>query len=176
MSQQNSATPWEFMESVECRFDIEFGFDIACTTEDAKAPDGYYFDKGVDALVQNWSDIRATNSWLNPPWKKINKFAKKCAELRQYDRTMALTNDGVVMVPTTRVISLWNAGVGSKWMFDYVWGNSAVYVLSPRITFIDPRTGQPFVSNKTGKPQTGLNDCILCDWKGEPGLYKFQWK
>ena len=168
MSQQNSATPWEFINSVKSHLNVEFGFDIACTTEDAKAPDGYYFDKGIDALTQDWSTITATTSWLNPPWKKIKPFAKKCAELTKYRR-----ETGAI---TTRILSLWNAGIGSTWFFDYVVGNAAIHVLSPRITFIDPRTGLPFVSKKNGKPQTGLNDCILCDWSGEPGLYKFEWK
>lgn len=166
-NQQNSATPWEFIEAVKKHFDVGFGFDIACTTEDAKAPDGYYFDKGIDALKQDWSTITEPVSWLNPPWKQIPKFAKKCAELVDYRRETG--------EKTTRILSLWNAGIGSKWFFDYVWGRAAIHVVSPRITFIDPRTGQPFVS-AAGKPQTGLNDCILCDWSGEPGMYPFVWK
>lgn len=174
MSQQNSATPWEFIESVKRQFDVEFGFDIACTLEDAKAPAGYYFDQGVDALEQDWSLIEAAVSWLNPPWKKIAPFATKCAQLRKKAVAESSVNGGPL--PYTRIFSLWNAGIGSAWFFDYVVGNAAIHVLSPRITFIDPRTGQPFVSQKTGKPQTGLNDCILCDWKGEPGLYQFRWK
>lgn len=182
MSQQNSATPIEFVNAVKSKFNIELDFDLACTTRDAKAPNGYYFDQGIDSLEQDWSTITATNSWLNPPWKKIPAFAAKCAQLRkkaelqvteEYCPSMA---EYVSMLPYTRIFSLWNAGIGSKWFFQSVWGNAAIHVLSPRITFIDPRTGLPFVSKKTGKPQTGLNDCILCDWKGEPGIYQFVWK
>lgn len=163
------------MQQIESLFDIKFGFDLACTHEDAKAPNGYYFDDGVDALEQDWSLIDEENSFLNPPWKKITPFAKKCAELKSTRPDDS--GDGLIVTPCTRIISLWNAGVGSKWFLDYVWNNAAVYTVQPRPTFIDPRTGKPFVSKKTGKPQTGLCDVLLMDWQGEPRtIQAFRWK
>jgi hypothetical protein len=172
MTQQNSATPWDFIKVVEAHFEIKFGFDIACTRLDAKASDGYYFDEGVDALEMSWETITAEYSYLNPPWKQIAKFAKKCAEMEPF----YTFGDGDV-VPTTRIFSLWNAGICSKWFLDYVWDNATVYTVQPRPTFIDPRTGEPFKSKKTGKPQTGLCDVLLMDWGGEPRTIKpFKWK
>jgi hypothetical protein len=174
MSQQNSATPWDFLQKVESHFGIQFGFDIACTRQDAKASDGYYFDEGVDALQQDWTTINAEYSWLNPPWKQIGKFAKKCAELKSFEATD--NGDGVIFTPNTNIWSLWNAGICSSWFLNYVWDNAAVYLVQPRITFLDPRTGNPFVNSK-GRLQTGLNDIILCDWSGIPRtIQPFRWK
>jgi len=167
-NQQNSATPWEFIAAVKKHFDVDFGFDIACTTEDAKAPDGYYFDQGIDALKQDWSTIAASVSWLNPPWKQIPKFAKKCAELVEYRRE---TGEKI-----TRIFSLFPCGAGSNWFADHVENNAAVYLMRPRVTFIDPRSGKPFVHPITGKPQTGLQDTMLVDWGGNAVITTWKWK
>lgn len=178
MSQQNAQTPRAFIEAVEKKFGVKFVFDLACTTLDAVSPNGYYFDKGINALDQDWSKIEWRQNeaaWLNPPWKHIKPWAKKCSEGTDHEME---SEDTTIWMPGVPIFSLFPAGVGSDWFADYVLGQAAVYCLSPRITYLDPRTGLPFVSKKTGKPQTGLNDCILVDWEctlNDVGVYAWKW-
>jgi hypothetical protein len=186
MSQQNSGTPIEFIRAVEKKFGVNFGFDIACTHEDnivlrthgeKLVPDyncGYNHDQGINALEQDWSSIMAPVSWLNPPWKHVRPWSKKCSE--GTERKIQEENGFCVFESGTHIFSLFPAGVGTSWFADYVLNQCAVYFLRPRLVYVDPRTGKPFVSAKTGKPQTGLNDAILCDWEGEPGTYAWKWR
>lgn len=202
MSQQNSATPGAFIRALEHKFNVKITFDLACTHADAKAPDGYYFDDGVDALKQDWSQIpvptqpdgRQSAGFLNPPWKQTGKFAEKCAEGTDY---LVLDEEQVAdelscRVNGIRIFSLFPAGVGSQWFRKYVHGEADVYFLSPRLVYEDPRTGKPFVKrygkkhpkageimlDKNGEPfpQTGLNDAILCDWAGNGDTFCWNWK
>lgn len=202
MSQQNSATPWNFIRALEHKFNVQVTFDLACTLNDKKAPDGYFFDFGVDALKQDWSQIpvpklpdrKQAVGFLNPPWKKIEPWAKACSEGTDFlvldeEETadeLSCTVDGI------RIFSLFPAGVGSNWFRRYVHGQADVYFLSPRITYVDPRTGEPFYkkygpkhalagqyvldNNGNKLPQTGLNDAILCDWAGSGDTFCWNWK
>lgn len=194
MSQQNSATPRDFLRALEHKFNVKITFDLACTTQDcvvepyelSKPVSGYYFDLGYDALKEDWSridipvqrDDRESVGWLNPPWKKTGQFVKKCSE-------------NMCWLSNIRIFSLFPAGVGTNWFRNYVHGIADVYFLSPRMTYIDPRTGEPFIKmvmkddgqlhpyrDKCGKtvPQTGLNDAILCDWGGSGETYCWNWK
>jgi len=156
---------------------------------------GHFFDEGVNALEQDWSKIghytgevyldgleAAPAYWLNPPWKNIAPWARKCGE--GTDRLIEIPVSHPEIEPChvfqqgPPIFSLFPAGVGSDWFGNLVLGKCAVYCLNPRITYLDPTTGQPFVSKKTGKPQTGLNDAILCHWGAdvEPGVFWWQWK
>lgn len=197
MSQQNAATPRDFIDAVEKKFGVKFVFDLACTTEDCIIEDpvtgdlvpnsGYFFDQGVDALEQDWSkihehfkhlDLDKIAGWVQPPFKKINRWAQKC---RQGTDRFIDTDDpdaAVVYEQGLRLFSLFPVGAGTDWFADHVLGQAAVYFIRPRITFIDPRTGQPFVSKKTGKPQTGMQDVMLVDWSPPdgPGVYTWKWK
>ncbi len=89
-----------------------------------------------------------------------------------------------------RIFSLFPAGVGTKWFANYVHGIADVYFLHPRITYLNPETGEPFIKmvkkddgqlhpyrNKYGQtvPQTGLNDAILCDWAGSGETFCWDW-
>lgn len=205
MSQQNSATPWEFIRSLEHKFNVRITFDLACTTLDAKAPDGFYFDKGINALDQDWSKIpipkqpdgKESAGFLNNPWKQTNKFAEKCNKgtdiVTQSDRPEGpYPGDDYDVAPGIRIFSLWPAGVGSQWFRKYVHGQADVYFLSPRITYLDPRTNLPFYQkypknhskagevklDAKGNPmlQTGLNDAILCDWAGSGDTFCWNWR
>jgi hypothetical protein len=181
MSQQNSQTPRELIEAIERYFDVKFVFDIACTTFDKVTPNGYYFDEGVNALEQDWSTIpwnQNEAAWLNPPWKRIRPWAKKCSEGTE-SQVWDATHETELWMPGIPIFSLFPAGVGSDWFSDYVLGQAAVYCISPRPTYLDPRTGLPFVSKQTGKSQTGLNDCLLVDWnctKNDVGVYAWKWR
>lgn len=202
MSQQNSATPWDFIRALEHRFKVKITFDLACTTFDKKAEDGYFFDLGVDATKADWSQIpvpkqpdgKESAGFLNPPWKRIEGWAKLCAEgtgkLVLDDEEVA--DELSCTVEGIRIFSLFPAGVGTNWFRRYVHGQADVYFLSPRLVYTDPRTGLPFVKRYGKKhpqageiiydahgnttPQTGLNDCILCDWAGTGDTFCWNWK
>lgn len=212
MSQQNSRTPSNFIRAVEAKFKVKFIFDLACTVDDCVVQEnlqdgrGYFFDLGIDALKQDWSkihipvlpnDVEACG-WLNNPWKLTNKFAKKCSE----NPSMLLLDEMEIADNTSartciRILSLFTAGVGSNWFAKYVHGQADVYFLHPRITYLDPRTGLPFVqkypkghakaglpkgrlNSETGLvehiPQTGWNDAILCDWAGTGETFCWDWQ
>lgn len=193
MSQQNAATPRDFIRAVEHKFNVRFTFDIACTTQDCvvQQPErawnrmpGYLFDQGTDALAQDWSTIKVPTleggqeacAWLNPPWKKTYAFAEKCSKgtgtyiIDPSDESVDIWTPGI------RIFSLFPAGVGSLWFGNHVLHQADVYFLHPRMTFIDPRTGLPFVNAETGKAQTGLNDAILVDWNGGDQTYWWNWQ
>lgn len=202
MSQQNAATPREFIDAVEKKFGVTFVFDLACTTEDCIVPcgndpdtyRGYFFDQGVDALEQDWSkiierfrhlDSEKIAAWLNPPFKKTPKFAKKCSQ----GTDLCLPTDDPdtsVYEPGIRIFSVFPIGACTDWFADYVLNQAAVWLPRPRLTFIDPTTGQPFMSKRKfnektqkwvePKLQTGLSDVMLVDWAGEPGVYEWRWK
>lgn len=217
MSQQNARTPSDFIRTVQYKFNVKFIFDLACTTKDCvvrgvqladriEECGGYYFDLCYDALEQDWSKISVPLAnpegvepcaWLNPPWKNIWRWADKCN--KGTDRMVEVSpgpeypNDPnyYELEPGIRIFSLFPAGVGTKWFSKYVHGVADVYFLHPRITYLDPRTGMPFIKmikkddgqlhpyrDKYGKtvPQTGLNDAILCDWQGTGQTYCWDWK
>jgi hypothetical protein len=151
--------------------------DLACTTEDCVVQEtdgrdrGYYFDLGINALEWDWRLISHATSWLNPPFKKIKPWVKKCSE-----GTSIYDAEGNELNKGTRILSLLPAAVGSEWFAKYVEGKAAVYFLRPRIAFVDPRTGEPFINPKTGKP-VGINrDCMLVDWAGPNMMTSWRWK
>jgi hypothetical protein len=121
-SKQDYGTPWEFIRAVENKWGPLVA-DLACTTENAKAPKGYYFDKGVDSLkVGDWSEDYPTgNLWLNPPFADIGPWAEKCA-------FHGVRRDGLIFLLTP-------ASIGTDWFKARVWGNARVLGVSPRITF-----------------------------------------
>ena len=205
MSQQNSATPWDFIRALEHKFKVKITFDLACTTFDKKAEDGYFFDLGVDATKQDWSQIpvpkqpdgKESAGFLNPPWKKIEGWAKLCCKgtdkVVQSEREEGpYPGDDYDVLPGLRIFSLFPAGVGTNWFRRSVHGQADVYFLSPRLVYTDPRTGKPFAKRygkkhpKAGEiildhdgnplPQTGLNDAILCDWAGSGDTFCWNWK
>lgn len=186
MSQQNSQTPRALLDAIEAKFGVTFTLDLACNLDDCvvRVPraDQPYHDGGIDSLNLDWSEFewqQGEAAWLNNPWKMTKQFAEKCAKGtdRYIEDDGPTSIDVSIYVPGIPIFSLWPAGVGSEWFGKHVLGKCAIYFLNPRVTFLDPRTGLPFVSLKTGKPQTGLNDAMLCHWgSDEPGVYWWNWK
>ena len=117
-SKQDYGTPPAFISAVEARFGA-LTFDLACTHENAKAPNGYYHPEH-DALTQDWRELRG-NLWLNPPFANIEPWAKKCA-LEGADRK------GLLFLLTP-------ASIGTDWFARHVQGNAVVLGLSPRLQF-----------------------------------------
>lgn len=120
-SKQDYGTPRAFIDACEVRFGV-LRFDLACTTENCKAPAGYYFDEGVDALKQEWAkDWPEGNLWLNPPFGDIDPWAEKCAY--ESERRHGL------------ILMLTPASVGTNWFSKHVLGKAMVLGLSPRMAF-----------------------------------------
>ena len=77
---QNTETPWEFVRAVENYFGIKFKYDMAASTENAKAP--IFFTEQDDSLNMDWP--LDGWCWLNPQFRNVGEWAKKCKE--QKDR------------------------------------------------------------------------------------------
>ena len=144
-SKQDYGTPPEFITATCGLLGIKsFIFDYAADDQNHKA--SKYWTEKHNALsykAQAWAFASFGGwGWLNPPFKRIVVWAKKCAEARQLGASIAF------LVP---------AGVGSNWFRDWVHGKAFVWFLNGRIDFIP---GEPYPK-----------DCILClyspDW--EPG-------
>lgn len=120
-SKQDYGTPWPFVRAVEDKWG-PIVHDLACTRANAKAPSGYYFDEGIDALARDWSeDFPTGNLWLNPPFANIDPWAEKCAR-------HGVRRDGLIFLLTP-------ASIGTDWFASRVWGNARVLGISPRLTF-----------------------------------------
>lgn len=119
MSNQNVATPREFLKAVEDRFG-PITFDLAAHAGNAVAR--HYFgpgsDAGTDALACDWPGTGTGLLWLNPPFKHIEPWAKKCAESRAAGSRIAL------LVP---------AAVCTNWFIEHVKDNAYVFELTPRV-------------------------------------------
>lgn len=120
-SKQDYGTPWPFIRAVEAKWG-PIVHDLACTRANAKAPSGYYFDEGVDALTREWAlEFPTGNLWLNPPFSFIDPWAEKCA-------WSGIRRDGLIFLLTP-------ASIGTDWFRARVWGNARVLGISPRLTF-----------------------------------------
>lgn len=126
-SKQNYGTPWEFIEAVEKRFG-KIVFDLAAEEGNAKC-DKYFTEKD-DSLSQNWAEqFPEQNLWLNPPFKNIGLWAKKCAEESQ-------NRKGFILFLTP-------ASIGTNWFAEHVHNKSMVLAISPRLTFEGEKTSFP---------------------------------
>jgi phage N-6-adenine-methyltransferase len=76
MSNQNVATPEQFVKAIENHLGIRFKYDLAADAENKKA--AIYYDEYENSLAQEWP----TDGWcwLNPPFKKLTKWINKCEE------------------------------------------------------------------------------------------------
>jgi phage N-6-adenine-methyltransferase len=117
-SKQDYGTPREFIDAVERRFGA-FSWDLACTSENAKAQLGFIWPE-CDSLQQNWRDLTG-NLWLNPPFANIEPWAEKLAKECAWRQAFAF-----LLVP---------ASIGSAWFADHVRDFSVVLGLAPRMTF-----------------------------------------
>lgn len=193
---QTSGTPREFLAAVEKQFGVKLTFDLACTQENCIAfedrivkvnadcvPDpngafevgsrrkfGYFHDLGVDALARNWNEEvqlpEGQASWLNNEYTHIEPWVRKCCHT-----LLELERRG----KGSRCFQLIPAGTGTNWFYNYVAGMCDRYYLSPRMSFIDPGTGEPFKKWNEKKnlwQPMGINrDLMLLDWKPRPLLH-----
>ena len=174
-SKQDYSTPAEFIAAATRRLRItRFNFDFAADASNHKAR--RYWDKETDALTktaEQWAaQVAGGWGWLNPEFKDIAPWARKCAEAEDAGAHIAF------LVP---------AGVGANWFSDYVHHRALVLALNGRLCFIeDWRTT---INPATLKPGKGpprffesepLNpkDCMLCLFEPtiSPGFDVWCWK
>jgi phage N-6-adenine-methyltransferase len=121
-SKQDYGTPADFIAACERRFG-PLTIDLACRTDNCKAPHGIYFDEGYDSLAETWGDkIGSGVGWLNPPFADIAPWARRCSMV------------GATLT-TGRILMLTPASIGSNWFEEHVHGTAYVIGLSPRMTF-----------------------------------------
>lgn len=151
-SEQVVGTPRELLAAVEARFGA-LDFDLAATRDNSVVGgDGdSHFGPGSalanDSLLADWSQVDG-NLFLNPPFKKIKAWAKKCAE----------TPAG----PTTRRIFFLVPLTTANWACDYVHGKAMVLGLAPRVKFVGHKTAFP-------------KDLVIAVYGLPPGFEAWQW-
>jgi phage N-6-adenine-methyltransferase len=112
MSTQNTETPNEFIGAVERMLRINFLYDLAASSENAKCE--RFYDESMDALKIVWP----TDGWcfLNPPFNDLTPWVEKCVE--QVER-------GV------RIVSIWP--LSSDFNMVPAWQYADVIIVHGRI-------------------------------------------
>jgi phage N-6-adenine-methyltransferase len=144
-SEQNYETPAEFIRAVERRFG-PLKVDLAATAVNTKAPK--YITPEQDSLLVPWPSSGLL--WLNPPFSNITPWAKKCVE------------NSTIFHPTSKILLLVPASVGSNWFRDYVHKKALVLFLNGRISF-DGKNPYP-------------KDCILVVYRYRPEYQIWTWR
>jgi phage N-6-adenine-methyltransferase len=142
-SKQDYGTPSEFIAAVEGRFG-PLDFDLACTAANKVATD---WPSGGDAFAITWSDLG--RAWLNPPFSRIEPWARRCAETR--------------LGWSDRIFMLTPASVGANWFAEHVHGKALVLGLSPRLVFVGEKDPYP-------------KDLILSCYGEHPGFDVWRWR
>ncbi len=152
-SVQTYGTPFEFLEAVEARFGL-IGVDLAASSENAVHED--FLCEADASLSVPWAGLTAANMWLNPPFKRIKPWARKCA---------------TESAKGARILFLVPASVGCGWFWDHVHGNALVCAVAPRLVF----NGTP-VNPKTGRPDPFPKDLMLCAFGWPAGFERWAWR
>ena len=84
----NFQTPRYIFEQLHKIFNFEF--DIACTSNNCLCENGFYKDKGMDALKLYWGGVRA---FCNPPFSLKAEFIKKSSLRNTRGRLSSLRDD-----------------------------------------------------------------------------------
>lgn len=129
-SRQDYGTPPEFLRAVEAKFG-RITHDLAAHAGNAVCVD--YYGPEQDSLAQDWHRLQG-RLWLNPPFGKVEPWARKCADAVGNWRTILL---------------LTPAAIGTRWFAEHVHGLARVYALRPRLTFVgahDPYPGDLILS------------------------------
>lgn len=141
-SKQNYETPENLLNAIRKRLTISsFRFDFACSMKNKKAKAGWTVgDDSLSKPAKTWARMCGDGwGWLNPPFKRIGKWAAKCLN------AMWKGADIAFLVP---------AAVGSNWFRDYIWDQPGVKVIY--------LNGRPSFDGKAGYPK----DCMLVLFMG----------
>jgi phage N-6-adenine-methyltransferase len=145
-SKQDYATPWEFVRAVEALIGAKFGWDLAASAENTKAPK--FITEAENSLGREWACyLQDEWGWLNPPFANIAPWAAKCAAESAKGAHIAF------LVP---------ASVGSNWFAEHVDMKALVRPIRPRLSF-DGKNPYP-------------KDLILCLYGERPGFHPWRWR
>jgi phage N-6-adenine-methyltransferase len=161
-SKQDYQTPPEFLAAVSRLFG-KIDFDLAATVENSVAGERFYSIED-DSLSRDWTLLEG-NLWLNPPFARIEPWAKKCRETFPDPTLAPMIEFGWKRASIPRkVLLLTPASVGSTWFLKYVNGRAFVIPLSPRLTFV-------------GESHPYPKDCMLSVYGINPGVFRpWRWK
>lgn len=123
-SKQTHQTPRDFLDALEFRFgridwDLAADAESCVVLDEQGQPSGQFFSEEQDSLAQDWGSIEGL-LFLNPPFARLDRWAKKCAE---------------EATPRTRIILLTQASVGTNWYWQWIRPFAVTYALRPRLTF-----------------------------------------
>lgn len=138
-SRQDYATPRDFVRAAQLKLGIDhFEFDFAADATNTVAP--HFWTAADDSLVKTPEQWRAEIGdgwgWLNPPFKRIGPWARRCADVAALGGAIAF------LVP---------ASIGANWFRDDVDGKAHVLALNGRLPFIPEQPTWLYPK-----------DCILC--------------
>lgn len=125
-----------------------FDLDAACTRASCLAPNGFFFDEGLDALksgTPSWADYNRI--FVNPP------YSKKAGPLEEWVRIMWWT----AMFYHKLVVAVLPATPNTQWFHNYVRPSGHVFYPRGRIAFDTP-DGQPTKSAR--------HDTMIVVWSG----------
>jgi site-specific DNA-methyltransferase (adenine-specific) len=126
-------TPRWLFNELNARFN--FTLDAACDSGNALCHGRYAIDEGIDGLRLSWNGERV---FCNPPFSNKGAWMAKAHHAVQREGCPL----AVMVLPTNSMDSIpWH---------DYVYGKYHYHVLSGRVSFIDPETGQPKKGNNSG--------------------------
>ena len=114
---------------------FNFTLDAACTRANCKAPNGFYFDEGINALQMSWANERV---FCNPPFSLKDKFIEKA-----YDEVIGGKCPIVVMILPLSCQS-------TQAFQKYIKKHFFFETLLGRIQFINTDTQKPMPGNPTG--------------------------
>ncbi|HET9954140.1 MAG TPA: DNA N-6-adenine-methyltransferase [Polyangiaceae bacterium] len=147
-SKQDYATPRALIRAVEHRFG-PIAWDLAAHKDNAVCD--LWIGEQQDSLGVRWASELGGLLWLNPPFDRIEDFARKCArEAREGARILMLTP----------------ASVGANWFWDYCSPSrdALVLALTPRLTF-------------EGETDPYPKDCVVSAYGfGTVGFERWQWR
>lgn len=123
----------------------QFDLDAACTRESCLAPNGMFWDMGIDALKSEWSQYERI--FVNPP------YSKKAGPLEEWVRIMWWTG----MFHRKLVVAILPATPNTRWFHDYIKRQANVFYSRNRIAFDTP----------DGKPtKSARHDTMIVTWNG----------
>lgn len=157
LSGQVFRTPQNFLVPVRTYLGIgAFAHDFAANVHN-RVCDSWWGEETNSPAQEPYQWATKVNGgwgWLNPPFKRMAPWVRRCWEMQQFDGQVAL------LVP---------AAVGSNWWRDYVHGKAHVLFLNGRIAFMEDRP-------TWGYPK----DCALCLYSSasqwEPTYKVWSWK
>ena len=123
---QDWTTPKDFYDRQNKRF--KFVLDAACESYNCLCDDGFYFDKGINALEESW--VRDGFVWCNPPYgRDIKNFVAKAYE--EWKKGAKI----VMLIPARTDTSYWH---------EYIFNKADITFLRGRLKFGNSKNPAPF--------------------------------